>query len=152
VKGIDRNRIDRLPTKGERWVGLILSAFLAFVMTPFSIMMFMDVPNAHQNHLATAVSATVFGVFGMLGTYCLFEFAFTKPEVPSARAQRNVARVGSVVSVIMIVGRAAHLPTTALWIVNGALLIAAFGGLLRARKKRTARHADKHRLSAQRGR
>jgi hypothetical protein len=90
---IDRNRIDRLPTPGERWVGIILSALMAVVFLPLTVVtVHMLLGEGQNDHLRrNLVMAIVFALLGAAGCFFFYRMAFTKPKALSSKANRIYA-------------------------------------------------------------
>ena len=102
MRAADRNRIDRLPTRAERWIGIFFSALLAIVFLPASIAVSVKVFNSPGGGIAGGVFAAVLALIGVLGVVLLYRFGFTKPRAASSRAQHIYAWVVVVVSVLLL--------------------------------------------------
>ena len=134
----DRNRLDRIPTRGERWVGIILSALLVAAFIPASIFVFLRAPNAQEHQMGLTIFASVLALIGMVGAFFLFRIAFTKPEAASARAYQIYAKVGVVVTALLVVVSVARPAPISQVLTSLALLFAALGMLANARRNRVA--------------
>lgn len=95
---IDRNRIDRVPTKVERWVGVVLAAVASVVFLALFclglLMLDREVPGR-------AYTFWFVGVTGLMAAGCvilLYRLAFTEPRAASARTSRIMWTAFAVVS------------------------------------------------------
>ena len=95
LEKIDRNRLDRLPTRGERWVGVILSALMAVVFLPLAVIAVNVLLRDGQNdHLRRdLVMAIVFALLSAAGCFFFYRMAFTKPKALPWKANRIYAQV-----------------------------------------------------------
>ena len=99
----DRNRIDRLPTKGERWVGIVLSALIAVVFLSASILILFLAWSATIDRFGLLVMAAVFGTIGGVGSFLFYRMVFTEPRAASKRANQFFAYFAVVVGALMVV-------------------------------------------------
>lgn len=108
----DRNRIDRLPTRFERGIGIVLSALLALVFLPAAAFVSVTVFEVADSRTTGAVLAGVFALIGLAGAFLFFRICFTKPRAASARAQRIYAWVAAFVSASLVVMMTVRLATS----------------------------------------
>jgi hypothetical protein len=89
VSGIDRNRIDRLPTKGERLVGIALAAVAALVFLALvglgAVVLIKD-PAFDRSYAIGFVSVT--GLMSAVCLFLLYRLVFTRPQATSSRTNR----------------------------------------------------------------
>jgi hypothetical protein len=132
---IDRNRLDRLPTPGERWTGIVLSALLAVIFLPLAaFVVYLLFKHGRQELLVVGIGvAAVFALIGIAGSFLFYRIAFTDPKALPASANRLYAKVG-----ITVMGPLAALslviPTaTSHRVMIFLLLFLALGNLTRSR-------------------
>jgi hypothetical protein len=99
----DRNRIDRVPTRGERWLGVTLSALLAVVFLPGSIFFLVKTLQRDEGRGPGFVLAAVAGLIGIIGAFFLYRFCFTEGHAASARAQRIFGWLAVVVTALLTI-------------------------------------------------
>ena len=86
----DRNRIDRTPTKVERWVGIVLAAVAS---AAFLALLLLGLVMLGARAQGDTYSFWFVGVTGLMAAGCVFLFyrlVFTKPRAASARVNRSV--------------------------------------------------------------
>jgi uncharacterized membrane-anchored protein len=135
MRQADRNRIDRLPTTGERWIGIVLSALIALVFVPATIVVLLAWGNARSDRSGLLAIAAVFGVLGGAGLFLFYRVAFTKPRAASARANHVFAYFAVAVSVLMAVLFLATSASVAQRVSAVSLAVAAVGYLVAARRR-----------------
>ena len=135
LRQIDRNRLDRLPTRGERWVGIVLSALLAVVFLPLTVIVVYSLVTSERQELLVVAVATVCALLGVTGSLLFYRIAFTEPKALPASANRNYAKVGVAVMAPLAV-LSLVVPTTT-WhrVTIFLLLLVALGNLARMRNK-----------------
>jgi predicted permease len=99
----DRNRIDRVPTRGERWLGIALSALLAFVFLPCSIFLLVRSLEREEVRATGFALAAVAALIGLTGIFLLYRFCFTEGHAASARAQRIFGWLALVTTVLLAI-------------------------------------------------
>jgi len=135
MQQFDRNRIDRLPTTGERWVGIVLSALIAIVFLPASVLVLFLAWNATTARFGGLVMASVFGLLGGVGAFLFYRFAFTKPRAASPRANEFFAYVAVIVGALMV-GIPLFASSSVMQRVTAvSALIVAVGYVVAARKR-----------------
>ena len=134
---IDRNRLDRLPTRGERWVGILLSALLAVVFLPLTVVVvYLLVTGGRQELLVVGVAAaTVCALLCVTGFLLFYRIAFTEPKALPASANGNYAKVGAAVMALLAVLSLVVPTATSHRVTIFLLLIVALGNLARMRNK-----------------
>jgi hypothetical protein len=137
LRQFDRNRLDRLPTRGERWVGIVLSALLAVVFLPLTvIVVYSLVTSGRQELLVVGVAvATVCALLGGTGSLLFYRIAFTEPKALPASANRNYAKVGVAVIAPLAVLSLVVPTATSHRVTIFVLLFVALGNLARMRNK-----------------
>ena len=134
----DRNRLDRKPTRGERWLGIILSALLALVFLPSAAFVFVGVMDAHQAQVGLTIFASVLAMIGIAGAFLFYRIAFTSPQAASFRAHQIYARIAVVVSTLLVVLSLAGHATTGQIALSFVLLFGALAALAYSRRKDAA--------------
>jgi hypothetical protein len=133
VYELDRDRLDRLPTRGERWVGIVLSALLAVVFLPASIVFYVQLLDTTDDRRGLTIFATVLAFIGITGAALFYRIAFTRPRVMSVRA-RQICTALSIVAAAFISVSKIGPPTLTSFAVLGFLLLIIALGALAARK------------------
>jgi len=131
----DRNRIDRLPTTGERWVGIVLSALIAIVCLAACILVLFIRVNATSDGTSSLILATILGLLGGVGSFLFYRIAFTTPRAASPQANQIFAYVAVAVAILMtaiFIATPTPIPQRFMAV---SLLVAALGYLAVARKK-----------------
>jgi hypothetical protein len=130
---IDKNRLDRLPTNRERWVGIILSALIALLCLPASIVFLSMAGDSSRNRSGYVAMVAFCGLLGAAGLFLFYRLAFTKPETATPKANQIFAWVGvAVTAPIAVLSFVTYTP-----VANRALavtlLCVALGNLARLR-------------------
>jgi predicted membrane channel-forming protein YqfA (hemolysin III family) len=131
----DRNRLDRAPTRGERWVGLILSALLALIFLPSAAFVFTWVMGTKSDRLGITIFASVLTALGLVGAFLFYRIAFTTPQAASVRAHRIYAVVAVIVTATMV-AVAIVIPATAAQTATSVSLLFGSLGVLAGTQKR----------------
>jgi hypothetical protein len=137
LRHADRNRLDRLPTRGERWAGIVLSALLAAVFLPLAAVVFyLLFKDGRQEFLVVGVAvATICALLGISGSFLFYRFAFTEPKALPSSANRSYAKVGVAV-MAPLAALSLVVPTaTSHKVMIFLLLFVALGNLARTRNK-----------------
>jgi hypothetical protein len=104
VEPVDKNSLDRVPTRGERWVGVILTGLLALVFLPSAAFVLTKLAGAGSERRGLVIFAAVLAAIGVIGVFLFYRIAFTRPQAASIRAHRIYAIVAVVVTGLMVVG------------------------------------------------
>jgi len=83
----DRNRIDRPPTRGERWLGGALSALVTLATIPAAIFVLVIMWQRGEVRNTGVVIAMVLGFIGISCAFLFYRICFTEARAASARAQ-----------------------------------------------------------------
>jgi hypothetical protein len=108
MRATERDRIDRLPTRGERWVGGALSALLALAFIPGAIFVLVFTFQRSGERSTGATIAAILGLIGVSGALLFYRICFTEARAASARAQRIYRWISIVVATalaILLIGR-----------------------------------------------
>jgi len=137
LQQFDRNRLDRLPTRGERWVGIVLSALLAVVFLPLAvIVVYLLVTGGRQELLVVGVAvASVCALLGVTGALLFYRITFTEPKALPASTNRNYAKVGVAIMTPLAVLSLVVPTATPHRVTIFLLLFVALGNLARMRNK-----------------
>lgn len=133
MRTAERNRIDRLPTRGERWTGIILSALLALLFLPAAVFVSVIAIQNGSLHVRDVLVITVLGSIGVLGASFFYRFCFTEPRAASHRAQHIYAWVAVIVGVSLAVLMMVRPTTPGQAFLSLALLVSAVGTLASSR-------------------
>ena len=88
--GFDRNRIDRLPTKGERLVGIALAGIASLVFLGLMTLGLFVLAIGDQTDRSYGIGfVSVTGVMALGCLFLLYRLAFTEPNAVSSRANRR---------------------------------------------------------------
>lgn len=113
----ERDRIDRLPTRGERWVGGVLSALLTLTTIPAAIFVSVITFYRDDSKNVGATIAAVLWFLGISGAFLFYRICFTKARAASARAQQiykwTSIVVGALFAFLLIKRQIAGTPSAA---------------------------------------
>ena len=139
MRTADRSRIDRLPTRGERWAGTILSALLALIFLPAAIYVAVATLQASYPLVPGGIAVFVLGSIGILGASLLYQYCFTEPRAVSHRAQHIYAWVAVIVGTTLAVLMMVRPTTPGQALLSLVLLTSAVATLARSRFLKAAR-------------
>lgn len=137
VEPVDKYRLDRVPTRGERWLGIVLSGLLAVVFLTSAAFVLTKLPTAGADRRGVIIGAAILAAIGLIAVFLLYRIAFTRPEAASPRANRTLATVMGAVAALAVVGtlvfpaQRAHLAGSLL-----GFFFIALGVLSRVRKSK----------------
>jgi len=135
---VDRNRIDRLPTRGERWVGIVLSALLTLLFLTAATFVTVMAFRTKEDLRTTSIIAAVLWMVGVAAAFLFYRICFTAPQAVSSRGQRVYSWIAVGMSVAVVITMVARPTTFALAMVGFVLLWAAIGGLVASRVRRSS--------------
>jgi hypothetical protein len=135
VEPADRNRLDRVPTRGERCVGIILSGLLAILFLPSAAFVLTKLAGTGSEFRGLAIFAAVLAAIGLIGVFFLYRIAFTTPQAASPRAHRIYAIAAVVVTGLMVVGTFVFQAKPAQTATSLSLFFVSFGVLAGTRKR-----------------
>lgn len=141
----ERNRLDRVPTRGERWTGIVLSALLAVVFLPAASLVYWSLLHTPRDRLGFVVLATILVLIGITGVFFFYRFIFTQPRAASAHAHQIYAKVAVVVATILVFGSVILSASNAQKAMSLSLLFAALTAVFSTRHhdgRAKRRHAD----------
>jgi hypothetical protein len=104
VSRADKYNLGRAPTTAQKWLGVVLSAFITIVC--FGILVISVIVPTHdatQRSTELAVQA-LFGILGSAGLFFFYRATFTKPGTTTPKAQRIFALFCVAVSVATVAG------------------------------------------------
>jgi hypothetical protein len=131
----DRSRLDRVPTRRERWVGLIFSGLLALIFLPSAALVLTWVMGAKTDRLGMTTFASVLGVLGVSGAFLFYRIAFTTPQAASARVHRIYAVVAVILTATMVAATFVIPATAAQTATSVSLLFGSLGVLAGTQKR-----------------
>ena len=90
MSGFDRNRIDRLPTRGERLVGIALAGTASLVFLSLMTLGLFVLAKGDPTDRSYGIGfVSVTGVMALGSIFLLYRLAFTEPKALSSRANRR---------------------------------------------------------------
>ena len=139
-RAVDRNRLDRIPTPGERVVGIILSALIAAIFLVALVLSLLALSRSALSQSGVLVATAVSGVLAATGMFLFYRITFTRPRALSHRANHIFAKIFVGVTVLMVLLFFANPTSASHRLMAIGLLCGALGNLEMARRAQPRSH------------